>query len=313
MNIQQLEYVLAVKKHKNFRKAAAACFISQPTLSTMIQRLEDELEVRIFNRESKPISLTDAGVEVVEQIEKVMVTISELKQIASNTSVKVKGDFYLGVIPTVLPSLVSCLANFASHYPDLNLTVSESQTEILIERLWEGELHAGIAATPLLQKEIIEVPLYLEPLNVYVSNKDALHKRYIYPKEIDIRKIWMLEEGNCLNKQMESICYLKEKRVFAKSFQVKTSSIPLLLHLVDNHSGITILPELIGRELDEKRREQIRKFKNPQPVRQISLIHKKGTTKQTAIHALTQHIKNSIRKILPQHFKKENIKIVSPV
>jgi LysR family hydrogen peroxide-inducible transcriptional activator len=310
MNFQQLEYVLAVKEHRNFGKAAAACFVTQPTLSAMILKLEEELGVTIFDRSVSPVAITEVGDAVISLVQKVLSAASELKNVAANSGNKVRGEYHVGIIPTIAPSLLKCFVELSKTYGDLKLNVVEAHTATIIGKLRSAELHAAIASTPLFQSDLVEMPLYLEPLNIFVSNEEKKIKKYVLPKDIKPEKVWMLEEGNCLSKQFEHICSLKSEVTKHQNLQIKTGSIESLLKLVELNNGITILPELFCRELDDERKKQIRKFKSPQPCRQVSLVFKKGAAKEIINNAVSAHIMHYIKNMMPQNFKKDNIQIV---
>lgn len=313
MNFQQLEYVLAVYQHKSFVKAAASCFVTQPTLSAMIQKLEEELGVKIFDRSVSPVAVTEAGSLVISKMKQVLTAVEDLKNVASNMGRKVSGEYSIGIIPTIAPSLLSCFVELSKTYNELNLSVVEAQTPTIIEKLLMGELHAAIAATPLFERDLVEQPLYLEPLNVFVSSNEKKFKKYILPKDIKPEHVWMLEEGNCLSKQFEHLCSLKNLVNKQHNLQVKTGSVETLLKLVEENNGVTILPELFCRDLDDEKKSQIRKFKSPQPFRQVSLVFKKGFAKEIINNTVSNHIKHYIKRVLPQNFKKDNIQIVPAV
>jgi LysR family hydrogen peroxide-inducible transcriptional activator len=286
MNIQQLEYIIAVDTHKNFVKAANACFVTQPTLSAMIQKLEDELSVKIFDRSSQPITPTETGKLLITQAKKIVSEVSTIKNIALNSTDEIKGELTVGVIPTVAVYLLPILAKATSLYPKLHLQVREMTTESITDKLRSGELDAGILATPLRTRDLTEHALFLEPLRVFVSTETANKKQYILSKEIDPKKVWMLEEGHCLSKQFINYCKLKGNSGNSLNTNFQTGSLDTLLNMVETYKGITLIPELAAQQLDEKRKLQLRNFKAPIPVRQISLV------------SLRPHLKSKLNEVL---------------
>jgi len=298
MNIQQLEYIIAVDSHKHFVKAANACFVTQPTLSAMIQKLEEELAVKIFDRTTQPIMPTETGKLIITQAKKIVAEVSALKNIASNSNDVIQGDLSVGVIPTVAIYLLPMLAKLLAIYPKLNLHVREMTTESIIEKLRAGELDAGILATPLHTRDLTEVELYIEPLRVFTSSQSANTKQYILPGEIDPKKVWMLEEGHCLSKQFINYCKLKGSNSNFLNMNFQTGSLETLLNLVEMYKGITVIPELAAQQLDDKRKLQLRNFKAPIPVRQISLVSLRPHLKSKLNEVLKTFILESIQPLL---------------
>ncbi|MBX2903240.1 MAG: hydrogen peroxide-inducible genes activator [Chitinophagales bacterium] len=310
MNFQQLEYILAVKQYRNFGKAAAACFVTQPTLSAMIQKLEEELNVQIFDRSITPVAITEVGAEVLLQAQQIVQQVALLQDIAASASTKIYGEYHLAVIPTIAPALMPALATLGGLYPDLKLYVSELQTPILLEKLRAGEVNAAIAATPLFQKDMVEMPLYLEPLHVFVSSRETKMKKYVMPSDIQTERVWMLEEGNCLSSQFEHICNLKRSTPKHSNFKIKTGSMETLLQLVEANNGITILPELFCLGLDSTRKLGLRKFKQPKPVRQVSLLYKRGNAKERLNMLIATHVQQYVQGIISQNFKDGGIAVI---
>lgn len=297
MNIQQLEYLIAVDKYKHFGKAAQACFITQPTLSAMIQKLEDELDVKIFDRTTHPIRTTDVGIKILEQAKKVIDEVNELKNTASLLNNVLAGRLNLGIIPTVSTFLLPTeIFNFLQKHPKIELNVKEMTTENIIKALKSGELDAGIIATPYdAANEFYQDFVFNEELMIYSS--DILQKTddsFVIPEELDLDKVWLLEEGNCLRTQFENICNLKENRLKPKNLDFVASNIHTLLQMVDRVGGISILPELAVSQLAENKKSKVVRFRKPFPYREISLIYYKPTYKQKIIDELVNDVRNAI-------------------
>ena len=296
MNIQQLEYLIAVDKYKHFGKAAQSCFITQPTLSAMIQKFEDELNVKIFDRTTHPIRTTDIGLQIIDQARVIINSVYELKNKANSLNQIVGGTFILGIIPTLSTYLIPKeIFGFLKKNPKVELSVKEMTTESIIKALKAGELDAGIISTPYAAAdEFYHDQLFSEELMVYSSEEDREEHKYIAPEDITADKIWLLEEGNCLRKQFENICHLKESQLKPKNLDFRASNINTLVQIVDSLGGITILPELAAEQLSKEQKKKIAKFNPPYPYREISWVYYKPTYKQRIIDELIKEIKDSM-------------------
>ncbi len=299
MNIQQLEYLIAVDKYKHFGKAAQACFITQPTLSAMIQKFEDEMEVKIFDRTTHPIRTTDIGIQIIDQAKVVVDSVMELKNRASILNNTLAGKINLGIIPTVSGYILPVeIFDFLSKNPKIELNVKEMTTENVIKGLKSGELDAGIISTPHSDAEgFFSDFLFNEELMVYSADKVANDNQdeFILPNTIDVNKVWLLEEGNCLRTQFENICNLKENSLKPKNLDYLASNINTLIQMVDKIGGLTVLPELAVSQLSEEQSKKIRRFKKPFPSREISLIYYKPTYKQKILDELVKSIETSLK------------------
>lgn len=293
MNIQQLEYIIALNKYRNFSKAAAACFITQATLSTMVRKLEDELGLVIFDRKTNPIILTDSGREVIEAAQKVLVQIENLKAISQQTKGKIEGELKVGIIPTVAGNLLHrVIPKILEKYPNLKLYIQESTTSHIVSQLKSGEIDAGIVSTPLTNQTLEEEILYYEKLLVYGKAKHAT-TQYLTPKEISNEDIWLLEQGNCITDQIMNVCSLKSKDLNSNlSFQ--PHSFDSLLNIVDKMKGLTLIPELYYHDLPEQRKKKVKEFAKPHPVREISIIFHRPYAKRKLIQAVSTEIRNII-------------------
>ncbi|QCX52985.1 hydrogen peroxide-inducible genes activator [Elizabethkingia sp. JS20170427COW] len=311
MNIQQLEYLIAVDKYKHFGKAAQACFITQPTLSAMIQKFEEEIDVKIFDRTSHPIRTTDAGMQIIEQAVRVMDEVMELKNKAHLLNNIVSGKINIGIIPTVSSFLLpNEIFDFLKNHPKIELNVKEMTTENVIKSLKSGEIDAGIISTPYsAAEEFFSDFLYNEELLIYSSKKDLAKEgeSYVIPEDIDLSKVWLLEEGNCLRAQAECICKLKENEMGPSNLEFRASSIATLVQMVDKVGGLTIIPEMAIDELTASQKEKVFHFKKPYPIREVSLIYYKPTYKQKLFDELSSFIRESLKSKLifnthPQDF-----------
>ncbi len=292
MNLQQLEYIIAVDNYRQFSEAAAMSFVTQPTLSMMIQKLEEELGVKIFDRSKQPVFPTKAGEAVIAQARLVMQEASRMKEVIHELKGELKGDLRLGVIPTVAPYLLPLFLNhFLKKYPQLKVKITELTTEQIIEKLKLNLLDAGILATPLNNPLLNEQVLYYEQFVVYASNEEKMmKKKYILPGDIDPNHLWLLEEGHCLRNQVLNLCELRKKELETSNLEYVTGSIETLKKMVDVYNGITILPELAIKELNVAERKHVRHFKPPVPVREISVVTYRHFVKQRFVEVLKNEI-----------------------
>ncbi len=307
MNLQQLEYIVAVDKHRHFLKAANDCCVTQATLSMMIKKLEEELEIIIFDRSKQPVVPTETGKEIIAQAHLVLKETAYLKQLAKDTKAEVKGQIRIGIIPTLAPYLLPLfLYNLLKNNPQLKVKVSELNTNQITEQLTKDLLDVGILATPINVEGIKEYPLFYEKLVVFVSNKEkTLKKKYILPEDIDVNRLWLLEEGHCLRSQMMNLCELRKKNTDFGNLEYEAGSIESLLKIVEMNKGITVVPELAVINFDEKQKKQIREFKAPVPVREISLVTYRHFVKTKLLEVLAKEIKDSIEDFLPQADNKQ--------
>lgn len=315
MNIQQLEYLIAVDKYKHFGNAAQACFITQPTLSAMIQKFEDELDVKIFDRTTHPIRTTDVGAQIITEAKKVIDSINELKNKASLLNNVLAGKLNLGIIPTVSGFILPVeIFDFLKANPKIELNVKEMTTDNIIKALKSGELDAGIISTPYsAANEFYSDFLFNEELLIYSADENESDKdSYVVPEEIDVQKVWLLEEGNCLRTQFENICQLRENTMKPKNLEFLASSINTLVQMVDKLGGISILPELAIDQLGEKQKSKVKRFRAPFPYREISVIYYKPTYKQKILDELSLFIKESLSSKLSFNKDPENFVGVKP-
>lgn len=296
MNIQQLEYLIAVDKFRHFGKAAQACFITQPTLSAMIQKFEDELDVKVFDRTTHPIRTTDVGVEIIVQAKKVIDAVNELRSKADLLNNVLGGKITLGIIPTISTYILPTeIFDFLSTHEKIEMKVKEMTTDGIIKGLKSGELDAGIISTPYeAASEFYHEFLFNEELMVYSSDLDSKEDSFVIPEELDVEKVWLLEEGNCLRTQFENICKLKENSLKPKNLDFLASSINTLVQMVDRVGGVTVIPELAQGQLSSEQKQKLHRFRKPFPYREVSLIYYKPTYKQKIVDELVQAIKSSV-------------------
>lgn len=307
MTITQLEYVLAVAEYKNFTRAAEACHVTQPTLSMQIQKLELELDILIFDRSIKPLRLTEIGSKIVAQASNIVNEARRMQDIVDLDKGFIGGEFNLGIIPTIMPTLLPMfLQSFTKKYPKVNLRIHELTTEKIIQQIKEGNLDAGIAATPLEEERIKEKPLYYEPFVGYVPPEFSLHKLdKISPEDLDFSQILLLEDGHCFSDGILNLCSASRK-MNNSNFQLKSGSFETLVKLSDKGMGITFLPFLHTLNLAS---ENLRFFYEPSPAREVSLIYNENELKMQIIEALHKVILGIVRATIAF----TDVKIISPI
>ncbi len=301
MNLQQLEYIIAIDKYRHFVKAAEACFVTQATLSMMIKKLEEELEVKIFDRSKQPVIPTDIGEKIILQAKITLQHAKKIKELVNEEQDKISGNLRIGIIPTLAPYLLPLfLPSFLKNYPLVKVQISELTTEEIIKRLEQNEIDAGILATPLENKMLIEKTLFYEPFVVYASENEKFgNKKYLLAEDIDVNRLWLLEEGHCLRSQVINLCELKSKEKEVHQLDFAAASIETLKKIVEINNGITIIPSLALADMTEKQKLAIHYFKSPAPVRQIGLVTYRHFIKEKLLLSL----ENEILKAIPNEMK----------
>lgn len=310
MTITQLQYILAVAEHRNFTLAAEKCFVTQPTLSMQIQKVEEELSIQIFDRTKKPIQLTEIGQVIVNQAKNIVNEANRIFDIVEQQKGFIGGEFRLGIIPTVMPTLLPMfLKNFIKKYPKVNLIIEELSTEEIIQRLNNGHLDAAIAATPLKEEKIKEIVLYYEPFVAYIpESHKSFTKAEIEIEDLDLNEILLLQDGHCFRDGILNLC--KNSSITEKNqFQIESGSFETLIKLADDGLGTTLLPYLHTLDLKEKDKLKLRHFKEPKPAREVSLIYPKNELKIHLINAL----RTTISGIVKGAIAFQNVEIISPI
>jgi len=292
MTLIQLEYLVALDRHRHFGKAAQSCFISQPSLSMQIRKLEEELKVDLFIRLQNPVQPTEIGIRIIEQAKKVLAEEGRIKEIVADERKDNVGHLKLGVIPTLAPYLLPLfLDSFIKENPRVKISISELTTEKILRSLRTGVIDAGILATPVNGENLKEDILFYEEFVAYVSRKEQLYKKkYLLPGDIDVNKLWLLEEGHCLRSQAINLCNLQKNAAMEKHFEYESGSIETLKRFVEKNQGITLLPELATIDLSQSKKQMLRYFKSPAPAREISIVSEKSFIKTRLIEILKHSI-----------------------
>jgi len=310
MTITQLQYVLAVAEYKNFTLAAEKSFVTQPTLSMQVQKLEDELDILIFDRSKKPISITEVGKKIVEQAKNIVNEAGRIKDIVDQDKGFIGGNFTLGIIPTVMPTLLPMfLKTFINKYPKVNLIIKEQNTDAIIKNIQDGHLDAAIAATPLEIEYLKERPLYYEPFVGYIPVDHRLRGiKELTVEDLEISDILLLQDGHCFREGVLNLCKAPEK-LAAEHFKLQSGSFETLVNLSNEGLGMTLLPYLNGMELSPENKKNLKYFKEPSPAREVSMIYHKNELKIQ----ITEALKNVITSVVKGAIAFQDVKIISPV
>jgi LysR family transcriptional regulator, hydrogen peroxide-inducible genes activator len=296
MNLQQLEYILALDIHRNHAKAANACNVTQPTLSMMVKKLENELGVKIFDK-GQPLKPTKSGEIIISRSRSILQELKNLKEFIKEEKESLEGEFRLGVIPTLAPYLLPKFLNeFLEKHPGTSFTVMELQTNELIRLLKTNRLDVAILVTPLDDKEIREVPIFYEPILLYTGETlKYYNQERVNLKTLSFDNLLLLEEGHCFRGQVENLCASKEKKIHSQ-LNYQSGSFETLKAMVDNNYGYTLIPELAVNA----KSKNVKRFVSPEPVREVSLAVQNGFVKEMLLIKLRE----AILKAIPAHFKK---------
>ena len=296
MNFQQLEYILAVRQYRHFGKAADACHVTQPTLSMMIQKLEDELDTKIFDRSKQPVLPTVTGELLIEQAQRILLEVAQMRDLLRQQKRSLTGMLRVGIIPTLAPYLVHRFIHiFLAKYPGIQVSLSEFTTATIVRQLKEGLLDVGILVTPLNDNALRETPLFYEPLLAYTSY--PYEKAFLLAEDINPEELLLLEEGHCLRSQIMNLCELRKQSSSRLHYQ--TGSLETLIRLVGTGHGMTILPALAIETLSEEQQSRVVPFQPPSPVREVSLATHRDFLKNDLIAALKEEILAGV----PESFK----------
>jgi len=301
MTLQQLEYIVSLDKTRHFVKAAEMCGVTQPTLSAMIQKLEDELDCRIFDRSMHPIVPTAVGAQILQQAQVILFHVNQLKENVLTQKGSTSGTLSLAIIPTVAPYLLpDLISTFRRDYADIQLKVSEMRTDTIIEKLHNAEIDMAILSTPLNDPKILEVPLYYEKFVAYISPGSSIYNlSEISTNDMPLEQLWVLEEGHCLRNQVFNFC---ENKIHSAVYEA--GSIDTLVKIVDMNGGYTVIPELHVDLLNETQKLNLRKIVRPEAIREISLIVRDDYVRE----GLMNVIANTIKQIIPQQMLDARLK-----
>jgi len=308
MTMQQLEYIVAVDRHRHFVKAAESCFVTQSTLSAMIHKLESELNAVIFDRNAHPVVPTPMGEKIIAQAKVILFNKTQLEEIVRLGREGLNGTVRMGIIPTVAPYVLpKFLKETVKVHPEMNMEVTETRTSVIIQMLKKAELDMAILATPLEEEGILEIPLYYEKFVAYISPTEPIFKKKeIRSSEMPTEHMWVLQEGHCLRNQVFNFC----DRGATTRPMYEAGSIDTLVKIVDENGGYTVIPELHVDLLGKAQLKNVRPLTSPQTVREISLIFRGDYVREGVLNAVADIIKTIIpAQMVDNRLKKFAIKL----
>lgn len=290
MNLQQLRYIIAVNRFRNFAKAADACNVTQPTLSAMIVKLEEELDLRIFERTNKSVTPTTAGQKIIRQAESVLMEVDRISEILSEDKGLIGGRLNLSVGPTVAPYILpKFIKHYRKLYPTVDLSIEELKVEFMLDALLRGDIDAGIAISENLRQGILEIPLYTEKFYVYLAESCWRKLPVFKPENLEHESMWIMKEAQCLRDSAFSFCKARSKghRIY------EAGSIETLIRIVDENGGYTIIPEMHLPFLTEKQRQNVRKIEGDHlSQRRVSLYIKEDYIRQRMLNTIVDTLKS---------------------
>lgn len=302
MTLQQLQYIISLDNNKHFLNAAEECGVTQPTLSTMIQKLEDELDVKLFDRSHQPLTTTEIGKEIISQAKIVLKHAEFLKEVIKNKRESLEGTLNLAIIPTIAPSLLpKFLIEFRKSYPKIDLQIQEMKTSDIVLNLNQSKIDMGILATPLEIDNLLEIPVYYEKFFAYISPKEELYKQEVLSaNNMPLDNLWILQEGHCLRGQVFNFCTDKKE---SKSVY-EAGSIDTLIKIIDENGGYTVIPELHLQFLNDIQLKNIRRIENPQGAREVSIVITNDFIRERLLNAVVDTVKS----IVPDEMIDERLK-----
>jgi LysR family transcriptional regulator, hydrogen peroxide-inducible genes activator len=298
VSLIQYEYIIAVDTYRHFVTAAEKCFVTQPTLSMQIKKLEDELGVMIFDRTKHPVVPTEIGREIIDQARIILAESKRINEIITDYNNSISGDISMGIIPSLAPYLLPLfIGNFKRKYPDVKITVLELLTEEIIEQLKKDTIDVGILVTPLNEKGIIEQPLFYEEILLYINKDHPFSQQEdINPVALANPDLWLLNNGHCFRSQVINLCKYKAEPTNNSHFEYASGSLETIKKMVEIEGGFTLLPELAMD--DGNRKVIIKKFKSTTPLREVSFAYTRNYMKKKILTILADEIKQAVPKHL---------------
>lgn len=296
MTLVQLEYIVALNKYRHFVTAAEKCFVTQPTLSMQIQKLEDELDVKIFDRSKQPIEPTLVGEKIIRQAMIVLESAHKIPEMIQEIRGEIRGNLNIGIIPTIAPYLVPLfITQTIKEYPGLHIQIEELLTDQIVEALLNNDLDIGIIATPLNEAGIREIPLYYEPFVVFSSKEHRFFKKNkIDASDLSIDDMWLLNEGHCFSSHAINLCGVDQIKTQSLALNYRSGSLESLSKLVEQQYGYTLLPWLSLMDMEERKKHLVREFNEPIPKREISIVVKNTFLKEKMVNAIKDKILENI-------------------
>lgn len=296
MTLQQIEYIIAVDEYRHFAKAAEYCRVTQPTLSAMIQKLEDELDTKIFDRSRQPVTPTPVGKIIIAQARQVLAEAGRIKDLVEEEKHTLSGVFHLGILPTIAPYLLPrFFYDFMRKYPHLDIRVWEMKTDEIKKALLDGSIDAGIVANLSGMEDYASYHLFYEEFFAYVSKvEEAFKSELVKTSDLQTVQLWLLDEGHCFRDQMVRFCQMKGAQQSQSSYRL--GSMETFMRMVEGGRGVTFIPELAIPQLSDKQKELVRPFAIPRPAREITLLTNRTFVRHTLLSTLVTEIQHAVPK-----------------
>lgn len=297
ISLIQMQYLAAIDTYRHFATAAEKCFVTQPTLSMQVKKVEEELGIKIFDRTRQPVIPTQAGIAIIEQVRRILKEAEKIDLLVQEMQQEVSGDLTLGIIPTISPYLLPLFAGaFKQKYPAVHLKVQEVVTERIEELLKKDLLDAGILVTPLHNPGLIEQPLFYEEMMIYTNMQHPLSTQPIINiGDIATPEMWLLSDGHCFRHQVVNLCQLHDLKSDVLPFEFEGGSLDTMMKIIDKEGGYTLIPELAGLEITNDVAHKVRRFSGITPLREVSLVVNRRFAKTN----LLQNLANEITQAVP--------------
>ena len=291
MNLRELEYLVAVDEERHFNRAAQRCFVSQPTLSGQLKKLEEELGVMLIERNTRHVSMTDVGTAVAQQARKILKEVKAIKEITQSFDDPMAGELKVGLIPTLAPYLLpEIIPELKQNFPRLTLWLHEYLTAVLLEKLKNADLDLLILALPVDSDEFSEIDLFQEAFWLVVSSHETLSKKNtIQLMDLNEQEMLLLEEGHCLRGQALDVCFSAGA---TENNSFRATSLETLRHMVSEGIGMTLLPELaVPKKRTTSDAITYIPFSDPKPSRRIGMLYRQGSYREETYRKMAQVIK----------------------
>ncbi len=300
ITLTQLQYIVAVDTYRHFAKAAEKCFVSQPTLSMQIKKLEEDLGVVLFDRSRQPVIPTDIGQKIIDQARNVIKENNRISEIIVEHENEVSGSLTIGIIPTLASTLIPrFFGKFTRKYPQVQLEIRELKTEDILSELHRDILDVGILVSPLFEEKLTVVPLFYEEIKIYLNKEHPLQfKSSLNASELSSSDLWLLSSGNCFQSQVINLCSTKKQNGSLQNFTYQSGSFETLIKMVDKEGGYTLLPEMTVSDLSDIRSKNVKSFNEFMPLREVSLALARNFTKSKLVKLLEDTIKDSVSPVM---------------
>ncbi len=308
MTLQQLKYIIAIDIHRNFARAAAELGITQPTLSSLLQKLENELDVRIFERSNKNVTPTAIGNKILQQAQKAVNETERIAELVREEKGVVSGSLNLSVGSTIAPYILpKFIKTYTSMFPQVKLSIVELKAEAMLNNLQTGMLDSGIAISGHIHDGILEIPLYTEPFWVYIAESCWRRLPVFKPENLEHEQMWIMKESQCLRDSAFSFC--KSRNIGKRIYEA--GSIETLIRIIDENGGFTIIPKMPLPMLSDSQRENVRRIEGDYlSQRRVSIYIRKDFIRERILNSIVDALSVFVPKnMLEKRINKYGIRL----